>query len=110
MIDPRTLVPAKSGNTPSPQHSSQFSDRLLAGTIQLDQAHLLDLLVQELRRSPLTDRWRICSRLTPRLAHESAAQAHPSQLNRSGLGMLDRVENPGAGESPVGLGRGQGDA
>jgi hypothetical protein len=26
-----------------------------AGTIQLDQARLLDLLMQELRRSPLTD-------------------------------------------------------
>ena len=33
-----------------------------AGTIQLDQARLLDLLMQELRRSPLTDPWRICSR------------------------------------------------
>jgi hypothetical protein len=32
---------------------------------------------QELRSSPLTDRWRICSRLTPRLAQESAAVAAP---------------------------------
>jgi hypothetical protein len=29
---------------------------------------------------------RICSRLTPRAAQESAAQPHPSHLNRAGLG------------------------
>jgi hypothetical protein len=67
---------------------SRFAHRMaLAGTIQLDQVRPLDLLEQELRRSPLTDHWRICSRLTPRLAQESAAQEHPSQLNRSGLGV-----------------------
>ena len=58
---------------------------LLARAIQLDQAHLLDLPAQELRRSPLTDHWRTCSWLTPRLAQESTAQALPSQRNRSGL-------------------------
>ena len=47
--------------------------------MQLDQARSLDLLAQELCRSPLTDRARICSRLTPRLAQESTARAHPSQ-------------------------------
>jgi hypothetical protein len=55
-----------------------------AGTMQLDQARLLDLLAQRLRHSPLTAPCRICSRLTPRLAQESAAQPHPSQLHRSG--------------------------
>jgi hypothetical protein len=53
--------------------------------MQLDQALRLDLLAQRFPRSPLTDRWRICSRLTSRLAQESAAQAHPSQPHSYGL-------------------------
>jgi len=52
--------------------------------MQSDQARQLDLLAPEPRRSPLTDPCRICSRLTPPLAQESAAQAHPSRLHGSG--------------------------
>jgi len=58
----------------------------LAGTMQLNQSRLLDLFARMLCRSPLTDRLRICSRLTPRTAQTSAAQSLSSQLHRPGLG------------------------
>jgi hypothetical protein len=35
-----------------------------AVTMQLGQTRLLDFLAQELRRSPLTDRYRICSQIS----------------------------------------------
>ena len=56
----------------------------LAVTLQLARSCLLDLFVQGLRRSALTDPWRICSRLTPRLAQKSASQPLPSQLQGYG--------------------------
>ena len=56
-----------------------------AVTMQLDRSCLLDLFAQGLRRSALTDPWRICSRLTPRLAQKSASQPLPSQLHGCGL-------------------------
>ena len=57
----------------------------MAVTMPLGQARLLDLLAQELCRSPLTDRSQICSRLTPRLAQESTAHARSSQRPGHGL-------------------------
>src|SRR5271170_2296498 len=68
--------------------------------MQLDQACQLDLLAPELCRSPLTDPRRICSRLTPRLAQESAAQAHPSQLPGSGLEMPPNTASFGRAAAP----------
>jgi hypothetical protein len=63
---------------------ADFCELAQAGTMQLNQARLLDLFAQVRCRSPLTDRWRICSRLTPRTAQTSAAQSLSSQLPRSG--------------------------
>src|SRR5215469_6754375 len=53
--------------------------------MQLAWSCLLDLFAQGLRRSALTDPWRICSRLTPRLAQKSASQPLSSQLHGYGL-------------------------
>src|SRR2546423_12973680 len=64
----------------------------LAVTIQLARSCLLDLFAQGLRRSALTDPWRICARLPPRLAQKSASQSLPSQLNCYGLAASDGLD------------------
>ncbi len=65
---------------------SQFSDRLPAVTMQLNRERLLDLFAQGIRRSALTDHWRVCSRITSCLAQKSATQPHHSQLHGCGSG------------------------